>query len=79
MARTSVHLAVIVNDATSHAVRSTPRDETRWRLIRLKVLDVGLRPRPVRSKHLVELIDFKGMSADQWGVQTNQYLLMDLS
>ena len=42
MARTSVHLAVIVDDTTSHVVRPTPREDTRWGLLRLKVLGVSV-------------------------------------
>ena len=66
MTRTSVHLAVVVDDATFHAVSPTPREQTRWRLFRVKVLGVGVRIGSVRSKHLLELIDFGDVSADHW-------------
>jgi len=61
MARTSIHLTIIVNDTTSHAVGSAPRKHTRRRLVRVKVFGVGLvfRVGSVRPKHLLELIDFK--------------------
>ena len=75
MARTSEHLAVVVYDATFHDVGSTPREHTRRRLLRLKVFGISLRIWSVRSKHLLELIDFEGVSADDWGLWINKYLL----
>ena len=70
VARTSVDLTVIVNDTTFHAVGPAPRDHTGWRFLRVKVLGVGLLIGPVRSKHLLEFIDFKGVSSDPVGCRS---------
>ena len=64
MEHTSIHFTIIIDDAAFHAVRPTPREHARWRLLGVKVLGVRLRTGSVRSKHLLELVNFKNVSAN---------------
>lgn len=63
VARTMVNLAIIVDNSAPHIVCPSSREKTFWRLVRVKVLGVGLVARPVRSEHLLKFINFEEMSA----------------